>query len=326
MKLKMDVELEEKMDEIMELMHEITGYLIEFAELEISGKDITLEQIANNELIKTLFEKLQRYYRELQGLLEEEAIMIENQQNDYDDGYGDIATIKNKQNTIPIEETRIGDLTEYLKCGYESLNYITIFDEYTQNTYPSIYSEFYNIRNREYNLQLENVYQIENRSNMQCKNKIGKISFSEKSIILEAVARRRFIENYAINKVEQFIELFKNKYKKEPSKEIREKIEALIEQKYMLYFDYLNDKYVGILQENDKGKLALIKDLIDDGAEPAALNMTQYEIDRNIEYHTKYEKESFKNVLKSLVMEKEPEEIETSDKKDSEGIEDSVDR
>ena len=48
-----------------------------------------------------------------------------------------------------------------------------------------------------------------------------------------------------------------------------------LEQKYILYFAYLNNKYNGILQENDIGRLGIVKKYLDEGLETLILNMTK---------------------------------------------------
>lgn len=302
----MDVELYEKMDETMELMHQITGIFIQFAKDEISGKKRTIEQIENNKAIKMLFEKLQKSYRKLQDIILEEQRALQEYQR-YPELDGDvkepdsIGVMDNKKGPSELNYLTINDLDEYLENSYVELNYISCYDGNKEKITESIYKEFERMRNREYSLQQENLDDIKDRSDIQLKNPNTRYSFKEKARILRWIARDRFFKEYGFDKIEQCINVLAEKYKKNPTNELKVKIEALIEQKYILYLEYVNNKYNSLIQENEYGRLKITKEFIQEGIEAQSLNMTQNEIDENIKLEMERSKKTFKEIITSSI-------------------------
>lgn len=315
----MDVELYEKMDETMELMHQITGIFIQFAKDEISGKKRTIEQIENNKSIKMLFEKLQKSYRELQDIILEEQMAIQEYQRhpelDEDIKEPDsISIMDNKMGATELDYLTINDLDEYLENSYMELNYISCYDGNKEKIIESIYKEFERMRNREYSLQQENLDDIKDRSDIQSKKPNTRYSFKEKARILRWIARDKFFKDYGFNKIEQLIQAFEKEYEKNPIDGLKKKIDDIIEQKYIMCLEYLNNRYNSLIQENEVGRLKTTKKFIEDGLEAQTLNMSQYEVDENIKLEMEQSQKTFKEIMASVMIEPETKEYETNKK------------
>lgn len=79
------------------------------------------------------------------------------------------------------------------------------------------------------------------------------------------MSQSKFYDDFVFKQIDKYISDFE-KDSDNVDKEIYEYTrDKLIEQKYMLYFIYLNNKYNGMLQKNDTGKYAVIKNYMDEG-------------------------------------------------------------
>lgn len=298
----MDVEMYKKMDEIMEIMHQIATYLSEYATAEMNGKAITKEQIEKNKILETLFLRVQKAYRELYELISEDTKYINNL-NEIEDDIDEetiIGSLDIQKPEILIYNT-INDLDDYLEMSYSELRYISLYDGEGKEFLQSIYknTKFEALRNSEYNLQCSNLEYLAIRNNI--KNPIGEFSFKEKGYILSHMTQCEFYDNYAFNQINKYISDLTEK-STDMDKEIYEETrDKLIEQKYILYFSYLNNKYNGILQENDIGKLGIAKKYLDEGLETMLLSMTKFEIEENIKANLLEDKKEFKEVIKDIL-------------------------
>lgn len=319
----MDVEMYKKMDEIMDIMHQIGTYLSDYATAEMNGKKITKKQIENNKILEHLFIRGQKEYRELQKLINEEQNMFQTDNGVEDDiNEGIPIEVLNIQNPENIINYAINDLDEYLENSYIELRYISINNAEGKEISSSIYkkTKFEALRNVEYNLQCTNLEYLTIRNNIQ--NSVGKFSFKEKGYILSHIANCKFYDDYAFKQINKYI-LDLDKKSTDMDKRTYEQLrDKLIEQKYILYFSYLNNKYNGILQENDIGKLAVIKNYIDDGLEVMLLGMTKFDLEENIKANVLDYKDGFKEIIKSIF---EKEELSKMRKKKNDNLNKSND-
>lgn len=291
-----------KMDEIMEIMHQIALYLSDYATAEMNGKTITKEQIEKNKILETLFIRVQKAYRELKEMISKDAKWIDGFyeiENDIDDGKI-ISTLDMQKPESLISDT-INDLDEYLENAYLELRYISLYNGEEKEISSSIYknTKFEALRNSEYNLQGTNLEYLSIRNNI--KNPIGEFSFSEKGDILSHITQCEFYDNYAFRQINEYIADFAKKSSDIDEEKYKTIMDKLIEQKYILYFSYLNNKYNGILQENDTGKLAVVKKCLDEGLETMLLGMTKFEIEENIKANLLEYKKEFKEVIKDIL-------------------------
>lgn len=309
----MDVEIKITMDAIMEKMHQITWYMMELEKKEISGIKITKKQIENNKLLEKLYQNLQKEYSKLKTLIEEYVVM--NNKNLIEDNeefeLNDIERIISIDiaNALPV---LINEIVQYISTSYISIGYLS--QEDSDYFYPNIYENtpFEELNNSEYNLQILNLVSLEARIGME--DKIGRLSFMDKKTILRYLALNKFYKEYAFKKIEQDISDISKSFP-EISEEKKQKIkEKLIEQKYIIYMSYLNDKYNGILQEGEVGKLKIAKDALDNGNSESLLSMTTFEIEANV-------KKSYEELKKDLqirikdALNKEKRKIGIKDKK-----------
>lgn len=278
----MDVEIFEIMDEIMEINHQITAYLIDFLKADMSGvkikgkEGISLKDIDDSKILKILFERLQEKYRKIQEIILEENNF---KHTELEEQVSSISKIEKTLNNKLTKSMSINDLETYLENSYIELNYIAIRDGEGNEVQPSIYKNqgLEELILSEYNLQVASLEDIDIRTTI--REKSSKLSFQEKSYILSDIAMKRFFKQVAGNKIDKLIkELEKNKAEINP-KEYAEKRQKLYEQKYINFYAYLNNKYNGVLQENDIGKLSNIKTYVDNDMIPMALNMTEFEVE-----------------------------------------------
>lgn len=88
-----------------------------------------------------------------------------------------------------------------------------------------------------------------------------------------------------------------------PEEQRKSLMEKLIEQKYVLYMSYLNNKYNGILQEGERGKLKIAKDSVDTENAKSFLNMNTFEVEANINRDYEELKEQLKQKIKDIIEE-----------------------
>lgn len=298
----MDVEMYKKMDEIMGIMHQIATYLSEFATAEMNGKQITKRQIDNNKILETLFIRVQKAYRELQKLILEDTESINSPNGIEDDIDENIITgLLDIQKPESIIYNTISDLEDYLEMSYSELRYISLNDGNGKEFAPSIYknTKFEALRNSEYNLQCSNLECLLIRNNI--KNPIGAFSFKENGNILSHMAQCEFYDDYAFKQINRYISDLSKESTDMNKKTYEELRDKLIEQKYILYFAYLNNKYNGMIQENDIGKLGIVKKYLDEDLESLILNMTKFDIEENIKVSLQEYKREFKEVIKDIL-------------------------
>lgn len=114
----------------------------------------------------------------------------------------------------------------------------------------------------------------------------------------------KFYDDFVFKQIDKYISDFE-KDSDNVDKEIYEYTrDKLIEQKYMLYFIYLNNKYNGMLQKNDTGKYAVIKNYMDEGLEQMILGMSEFEINENVKANLQESKRVFKQDIKYILDEK----------------------
>lgn len=65
----MDVEIYKIIDEIMEIFHQITSFIVDIAKVEEEGRKITQDQVLNNKILNMLFERLQEKYRKIEDII-----------------------------------------------------------------------------------------------------------------------------------------------------------------------------------------------------------------------------------------------------------------
>ncbi len=300
----MDVEMYKEMDKIMEMMHQIASYLSEYAIAEMNGKKITKEQIEKNKILETLFTRVQKEYRELQKSISKN-IEAFNTFYDAKNNIDGIVSAKMLDMQIPNSsmDSIIEDLKEYLEMSYIKLRYIT-YDNDEGEILSGIYkgTKCETLRNVEYDLQNANLMYLSIRN--QIKNPIGEFSFKEKGYILSYMSQSKFYDDFVFKQIDKYISDFE-KDSDNVDKEIYEYTrDKLIEQKYMLYFIYLNNKYNGMLQKNDTGKYAVIKNYMDEGLEQMILGMSEFEINENVKANLQESKRVFKQDIKYILDEK----------------------
>ncbi len=290
----MDVEIFEIMDEIMELNHQITSYMVDFikADMEgvtIKGEKISLEHIENNKIIKLLFERLQAKYRQLNDVISEKSQIPDK------DVEGDLL-----YDMDLIKTFNINDLEIYLESSYMNLRYVSIYDNNGMLFANSIYDDknFENLRTAEYNLQKGNLESIALRSIFNQER--DALSFNERAYVLDDVSIKKFYKKNALSQIQHYINILEKNHSKMEQSEYERQRRGLYEQKYIIIYAYLNSKYNGIIQENDIGKFAVIKKFIDDNALEVILNMSKYEIDKNIEENIKENKQILRNNIKNI--------------------------
>ena len=286
----MNVKIKNIVDNIMEKMHQISWWMMEYEKCELSGKIIPRKQIEENKAINMIFKDVQKQYR----LLEEAILDNVKKENNYmyyglyEEDMEDDTDILNLDDESIVEEdkseianTLIDDIKLYLEGSYISLRYLTYRNSVNKPFTDSIYENtpFEKLINTEYYLQCSNLDNIEKRIEMQ-KNPQG-LSFKDKSEIIHNVSYERYYKGFAIKRLDESIKATKRKYNKE-SPEYKYQIEKLCEEKYIQYYKYLNNRYNGVIQENDRGKFAEIKSFIDNKAETVILNMPEFEIEQNI--------------------------------------------
>lgn len=299
----MDVEILYKlMDEIMEIHHQIISYLVDFSKVEIEGTRIKKNKVQENKILKNLFEQLQKLYRQLQEKIVEieELDFIE---LDDETSEKDLLeqNLEKKGSFSPLTcKSGVEDLKAYLETAYKKLRYISIIDGNGNEMESSIYKNTgcEALRNAEYNIQMQNLDIILERIGLQ--GKTDKFSFYEKGIILEHIAQEKFYKDYAFKQMNRYILDLSKKSQDMKPKEFDSQMRKFIEQKYILYYVYLNTRYNGILQENDIDSFRIVKKYIDEGMAPMLLKMSQYDIDANINISLLDQKDGFKEVINNI--------------------------
>lgn len=265
----------ELFDETMEINHQITCFLVEIAEADMNGlkingkRNIGLKEIEENGIIKSNFQNLQKKYREIQKLILE---MYDDDEKLANEGIFYVGEDRYDPNYFTKQ------LIDDLQNAYISLNYIGLEDEDGNTIIKDIFEgkAFANLHGTEFYIQNGNISAMEER--MKFEDKSDKLSFEQKAIVLNDLAKKLFYENFSMKQISKYIKVIeenKDEMTKERYEVMREK---LYEQKYALIYEYLNNKYNGILQINDIGKIGKVNAFIDAEAITVILNMQQDEI------------------------------------------------
>lgn len=287
----MDLEMYELMDETMGINHQIGKYLEELAKKEEQGQIVEIEK---SKILKTLFQRLQQKYRLLAEKMQEEKTNI-------DEEYENITelTIDDPIARQQLEMITFGELQSYLEISYLQLRYISLLNKEGEIIEPSIFEKhpYYELKQIEYQIQQEALENMEIR--LEFRGKVTHLSPQEKANVLNYLSFEKFYKTYVFKQMNQYIEEIKQK-KGMTEKQRQKTIHALIQKKYVLYYEYLNHQYNGIIQKNDIGEFSIIKKFLEEEATGILLNMDQFEIDENIKLNLEGEKEDFKQNIKEI--------------------------
>lgn len=297
----MDVEIKIVIDSIMEKMHQITWFMMELEKKEISDNiRVKKEEIDNNKFLERLYKNLQKEYSNLKELIEEYILKSNIPKEDEEGNLKESKKIieSDMANSLPVI---LNEIREYIATSYISIGYISSVDG--ENFFPGIYENtpFEDLNYAEYDLQIYNIICLEQRIGMQ--DKIGRLSFIDKKTILKNMALQKFYKDYAFKKIDKDISKIYEIFSEMPEEQRKSLMEKLIEQKYVLYMSYLNNKYNGILQEGERGKLKIAKDSVDTENAKSFLNMNTFEVEANINRDYEELKEQLKQKIKEIIKE-----------------------
>lgn len=132
-------------------------------------------------------------------------------------------------------------------------------------------------------------------NNLEC------LSAFEKENVIVDISEKRFYGDYAVKQTNKYMDDLKERKDRISEKEYQKEKQQLIEKKYIYYYNYLNSKYNGILQENDIEFFRTIKSFIDYGSETLILDMSSDEIEANIKMNFEKPKEILKNDMKVIL-------------------------
>lgn len=299
----MEEELNESLDKIISTNHKIVSFLIEIARKENEGKIIDEKFVLENNILTTLFEQEQEQYRKIYSEINEYI-----QSYDVNSDFGDTQTI-------------IDSLNDYVISSFQALRYVSrnipIFNEEDelegQVLEPSIFKDanYENFRKMELKTIVSNIEKIKNRliftNNLEC------LSAFEKENVMQDISEKRFYGDYAIKQTNKYMNDLKERKNKISEKEYQKEKQQLIEKKYIYYYNYLNSKYNGILQENDIEFFRTIKSFIDYGSETLILDMSSEEIEANIKMNFERPKEILKNDMKIILGPSKKEKVEKTE-------------
>lgn len=286
----MEEEISKSLDYVLSINHKIVSYFIDIAEKENQGIKFDKNVILENPILRNLFEKEQEHFRKIYSIINEYM-----QNDDFGIALGDTTTILNTINNYIVE-------------AYESLRYvsrnITKYNEKFEEEQviePSIFKndKYEEFRKCEYGIMLKNIQNLQTRlyfeGDLQC------LPFWEKEEIIINISENRFLKDYAIKQTEEYLKDLKIKEGRISKEEYEKEKQQLIEKKYIYYYQYLNNIYNGVLQENDIKYFRTIKKIIDDGLETLILDMDSQEIENNIRMNCEEPKKNFKNDMKVIL-------------------------
>lgn len=130
----MEKDIYELTDEIININHQITSYLIDFAQAEMEGQEVKVER---NSILKLLFERLQAKYREIQQKLKDVQIV---KFEDFINGnYTIVKDIEEDEDyaneeTKDMKATTIDELLNYIESIYVNFHYISDNGDITKET------------------------------------------------------------------------------------------------------------------------------------------------------------------------------------------------
>lgn len=286
----MEEEISKSLDYVLSINHKIVSYFIDIAEKENQGIKFDKNVILENPILRNLFEKEQEHFRKIYSIINEYM-----QNDDFGIALGDTTTILNTINNYIVE-------------AFESLRYvsrnITKYNEKFEEEQviePSIFKndKYEEFRKCEYGIMLKNIQNLQTRlyfeGDLQC------LPFWEKEEIIINISENRFLKDYAIKQTEEYLKDLKIKEGRISKEEYEKEKQQLIEKKYIYYYQYLNNIYNGVLQENDIKYFRTIKKIIDDGLETLILDMDSQEIENNIRMNCEEPKKNFKNDMKVIL-------------------------
>ena len=274
--------------------------------------------ILENNILTTLFEQEQEQYRKIYS-----EINKYKQSYEKNSDFGDIQTV-------------IESLKEYVILSFQALRYasrnMSVFnEEYGENEQvlePSIFKgdNYEKFRETELEIIVSNIGKIQERlfftNNLEC------LSAFEKENVIVDISEKRFYGDYAVKQTNKYMNDLKERKKAISEEEYQKEKQQLIEKKYMYYYNYLNSKYNGILQENDIEFFRSIKSFIDYGSETLILDMSSDEIEANIKMNFERPIEILKNDMKIILgpsnkekTEKDTQKLEQNEEKIDEGVE-----
>ena len=286
----MEDEISKSLDYVLSINHKIVSYFIDIAEKENQGIKFDKNMILENPILKNLFEKEQEHFRKIYSIINE---YIQNDNSGME--LGDTTTILNTINDYIVEA--------FQSLRYVSRNTIKYNEEFEEEQViePSIFKndKYEAFRKCEYGITLKNIQNLQTRlcfeGDLQC------LPFWEKEEIIINISENRFLKDYAIKQIEEYLKDLKIKEGRISKEEYKKEKQQLTEKKYIYYYQYLNNIYNGVLQENDIKYFRTIKKIIDDGLETLILDMDSREIENNIKINCEGPKKSFKNDMKVIL-------------------------
>lgn len=155
-------EMNKILDQIMKLNHEVSGYYIKMAEMEILRKpEDKLLQIAVN----TKMESIRKLYLQLGAEMQESG--MERTRNWYEN-----FNIAVKQEPNKVEDNIIVDIREnileYIKSSYLDINFTSDVESDVISIYDGTKEEI--IRQTEYETYASNIASLENRADIDAEN------------------------------------------------------------------------------------------------------------------------------------------------------------
>ena len=285
----MDVELKEIMDEIMNSMHQISWWFMELEKKELAGTKIDKKDVLDNPAINKLFINNQENYRKLQARLAKKVSEVKEK-------YVESSSLKTQDE---VQAKIIKALENYLTESYVNLRLVPFRYGSERMLLNSIYktTPFEEIMISEYTLQELNLEQIDKRVKSM---KSEKLSFKDKAEVLQTVSRKWFYKNYVFETIDKYISECKES-KEELSEQLYKfELEKLISQKYVQYYSCLNHKYNDFIQYNDIGKLGTVQAYASEGIVNVALNMSEFEVESNLNQNQETLKEAFDEYIKDL--------------------------
>lgn len=314
----MEEQLNEALDKIISINHKIVSFLIEIAKKENEGKIIDEKFVLENSILTTLFEQEQEQYRKIYS-----EINKYRQSYEENSDFGDTQTI-------------IESLKDYVVSSFQALRYVSrnmvVFNEEKgeeeQVLEPSIFKSdnYEQFRKIELQAIVLNIGKIQDRlfftNNLEC------LSAFEKENVIVDISEKRFYGDYAVKQTNKYMNDLKERKKVISEEEYQKEKQQLIEKKYIYYYNYLNSKYNGILQENDIEFFRTIKSFIDYGSETLILDMSSDEIEANIKMNFERPVEILKNDMKIILgpsnkekAENNTPKLEQNEEKIDEGVE-----
>lgn len=234
-------EMNKILDQIMKLNHEVAGYYIKMAEMEILRKpEDKLLQIAVN----TKMESIRKLYLQLGAEMQESG--MERTRNWYEN-----FNIAVKQEPNKVEDNIIVDIREnileYIKSSYLDINFTSDVESDVISIYDGTKEEI--IRQTEYETYASNIASLENRADIDAE-KIEDLGFTPISDIIEDLSDNIMYKK-AAGKLSDIIEKLENGEYKFNSKAEQERIRAtLIYMKYDEMYKATNQKTNGLIENS----------------------------------------------------------------------------